>query len=234
MAGSTGFYIAVLYYQLKSFYIPSPGARLTHPASSFVEPDVYVRADEGPTTSIYTNDSGKILVSLYHLSQLSDTELRAVLAHEEAHIKKHRDTLLAQYAPLLAISILTTQATILFSLGFWNRELRADRYAVQRLQNEGYDPSALIDVVKKSTDYDFEQSGIELGTPPFSSTPDRLRTARLDNIDDSMEAIRDQIKRSVSKLQVIITGRYAIAKAHPSPVVRIAHIQEAISNAENN
>lgn len=90
--------------------------------------------DQGPS-SLSTGFNDYIFLPEQALGKLSEEELKAVIKHEEFHIKNN-DALLAMYMPILGLLLLTGQNVLFNLFDFRNSEFSADEYAARHTSSE--------------------------------------------------------------------------------------------------
>lgn len=85
----------------------------------------------GPA-SLSTGVNSYILLPKPVLKEFDNDEIRAVIAHEQKHIQ-NRDALIAFYAPILGLVLMTGQNVFYSLFDFREREFEADKYAVEKV-----------------------------------------------------------------------------------------------------
>jgi Zn-dependent protease with chaperone function len=100
--------------------------------ANVAQADVTVVAGKAPDA--YAVDIGlltRVVLTEGLIERLTPAEIRAVIAHEDAHACVYRDALLSTVIPLVASLFLVGQSTLLGLLDYRRRELRADRHAAE-------------------------------------------------------------------------------------------------------
>jgi Zn-dependent protease with chaperone function len=147
IASLPGFYLLLgVGFQAKSYFanmydrlVNSRSAELDFASSAEIR---VVDDDSLAPSSLSTGFKDYIFLNQKCLNELSDDELRAVIAHEQGHIENN-DALLGMYLPLIGTVLLTAQNALFDVFNFREREFQADKYAVERIDDEEYLFSAL-------------------------------------------------------------------------------------------
>ena len=164
-----------------------------------VEADVVVIPKERPNVGAASLGIYDFIVVTEMLVEELDTEhLNAVLAHEEAHIRRG-DARLAFLAGLFSCLVLTGKNVVYSVLGYQNREFQADQLAVERIGDE----EVFVEALGKVRQFKMQSKAGSLsgGTPTLISSV----------IDG-----RGTFELNLDALFGFYYGDNAVTKAHPS------------------
>ena len=148
--------------------------------------------------------NGYIFISSGLIRDLDSDELKAVLAHEEGHIK-HGDAFLSFLIPIAAVFLFTGKNVLYTILDFRTREFEADAYAAERAGSDSL-RRALETLVTATTDGQdiHAQFGITPTFLSFSRTP----------LSGFLDAYFGTY-----------FGNFALTEAHPDVAERIERIE---------
>lgn len=121
-----------------------------------IELNYKVYLDSEPNA--WSTANGCIRVNSGLIKLLSDNELQAVLAHEQAHIALKHTVSSFQQAPYIEITNKANETVIIMKEEVAQQyEIEADNYALALLKEAGIDPTGLINMLVKipihSTEY---------------------------------------------------------------------------------
>jgi Zn-dependent protease with chaperone function len=203
----------------------------TCPAADAVDVPVYV-TDGDPLDVVGYDDGRRRRVFLpratIELLGPDDDRLRAVIAHEAAHVR-HGDALRSVWAPVLAPPLGLGGNVLLAALDFRRRERRADRAAAAAVS-----PAAVIGALEALAAAADRRRLSRAGwtSTPFlpraTVTPDG-RTDEADVGDDGSEAGREDASPGVWDRLIgpgdafaLFFGGFAVSRAHPTVAERTA------------
>jgi Zn-dependent protease with chaperone function len=102
----------------------------------------------------------RVVVSQGLVDELETEELRAVVAHEHAHVAEYDDAALGLVVPVAASLLLVGQNVVLSLLDYRQREFRADAFAAERTS-----PAAVRSAVEQVATLGFDPEEDD-GDPP--------------------------------------------------------------------
>ncbi|WP_459193191.1 M48 family metalloprotease [Halosimplex sp. J119] len=109
---------------------------------SQIDAPVIVTNGDGEPRAVRLPETPAIFLPTETIAALNDDELRAVLAHEESHLRRHgrwfsvSDASLRLVTPFVGTTLGLSQAVLYALFGFRRREYRADQYARARTSAE--------------------------------------------------------------------------------------------------